>query len=164
MEELLNFIHTDIVVVILSITTVLSVFWLFFNQIKMSKLENRYKEFINKFQSNDIEKTLKDYFLLANQVNEENKIILAETKNLEKRIDNCIQKIGIVRYNAFDDVGSELSFAVALLDKNDNGLVINGIYARNSSNIYSKPVIHGKSKYVLSDEEIKAIDEAINKN
>lgn len=164
MEELLKFIHNDVFIIIMSATTVISVILLVFNQIKLFKLENRYKKFINKFQSNDIEKTINDYFLLANQVNEENKILLAENKNIEKRIDKCIQKIGIIKYNAFDDVGNNLSFAIALLDNDNNGFVLNGIYGRNSSNIYLKPIIHGKSEIVLSNEEKKAIEEAIKKN
>ena len=100
-------------------------------------------------------------YIIINQVNEENKILIAENKNIEKRIDNCIQKMGIVRYNAFDDVGSDLSFAIALLDKNNNGIILNGIYSRNSSNIYAKPINNGKSEYILSEEEKKALEKAM---
>lgn len=71
-------------------------------------------------------------------------------------------KIGIVRYNAFKDVGSNLSFTLALLDNNNNGVVLNGIYSRDNSNIYAKPIKDGKSEYILSDEEKEAIEKAIN--
>ena len=77
-------------------------------------------------------------------------------------MEDCIQKIGIVRYNAFKDTGSDLSFALALLDSKDNGVVLNGIYSREMSNIYAKPVEKGVSKYVLSDEEKQAIEKAVN--
>lgn len=70
-------------------------------------------------------------------------------------------KIGMVRYNAFQDTGSNLSFAVALLDDKNTGIVINGIYSRDCSNIYSKPIENGKSNFILSSEEKEAIDIAI---
>jgi len=55
-------------------------------------------------------------------------------------------------------VGSNLSFAIALLDGNDNGIVLNGIYSRESTTTYAKSIINGQSKYALSAEEIQAID------
>ena len=79
-------------------------------------------------------------------------------------MDTCIQKIGIVRYNAFKDTGSDLSFALAMLDEKNNGVVLNGIYSREMSNIYAKPVEKGKSKYTLSEEEQQAIQKAIEDN
>ena len=72
-----------------------------------------------------------------------------------------IQKVGVVRYNAFENTGSDLSFALALLDNKDNGIVLNGIFSRESSNLYAKPVISGKSSYSISEEEEKAIEKAI---
>ena len=66
------------------------------------------------------------------------------------------------RYNAFKDTGSDLSFTLALLDEKNDGIVLNGIYARDSSNIYAKPIEKGESKYILSNEEKEAINRAIN--
>ena len=81
---------------------------------------------------------------------------------MDKDVEGCIQKIGIVRYSAFKDTGSDLSFALAMLDENNNGVVLNGIYSREMSNIYAKPIENGKSAYTISEEEKKAIDKAIN--
>ena len=78
------------------------------------------------------------------------------------QLSGCVQKIGIVRYNAFKDTGSDLSFALALLDEDNTGVVMNGIYSREMSNIYAKPVEKGKSPYTISEEEKLAIDKAIN--
>ena len=65
--------------------------------------------------------------------------------------------------NAFQDTGSNLSFALAILDKNNNGIVLNGIYSREMSNIYAKPVESGISSYTLSEEEKEAIKKAMEK-
>ena len=77
-------------------------------------------------------------------------------------IRNCIQKVGIYRYNAYKDTGSDLSFTLALLDEKNNGVVLNGIYSREMSNIYAKPVENGDSPYKITEEEGEAIKRAIN--
>ena len=74
---------------------------------------------------------------------------------------DCIQKIGVVRYNAYNDAGNDLSFAVALLDEKNNGIVFNGIYSREMSNIYAKPIIDGKCEYNITKEENEALNKAI---
>lgn len=141
--------------IIINIMLTVIVLFFFF---KLVKIEKKYKEFISKFDcKQSIEETLKNYIELVNNVNEENKIMQANYLNLEKQISGCIQKIGMVRYNAFDDVGSDLSFALACLDNENNGFVLNAIYARNSNNIYAKTIENGTSKYTLSEEEIKAV-------
>lgn len=68
-----------------------------------------------------------------------------------------VQRTGIVRFNAFPDTGSDLSFAIALLDAHHNGFVISSLYGRNESRIYAKPIKAGASTYALSEEEKKAL-------
>lgn len=72
------------------------------------------------------------------------------------------KKCGIYRYNAYKDTGSDLSFTLALLDENNDGVVLNGIYSRETSNIYAKPVSNGESTYKMTDEEKEAIKRAMN--
>ena len=95
------------------------------------------------------------------RVEKQNAEISNHLKNLDTDVSKCIQKVGIVRYSAFKDTGSDLSFALALLDENNDGIVLNGIYSREMSNIYAKPVEKGASSYTLSEEEKQAIDKAI---
>ena len=71
-----------------------------------------------------------------------------------------IQKVGIVRYNPFDEMGGNLCFALALLDAKDNGVVLNGIHSRTGSFTYAKPIEMGVSTYVLSTEELQAVEMA----
>ena len=94
----------------------------------------------------------------------ENRINELENNNriMEYNMSKCIQKIGIVRYNAYKDTRNELSFALALLDKDNNGAILNGIYATDVSNIFAKPVKNGICKYNLQDEEKQALKNAIN--
>ena len=106
----------------------------------------------------DLDEMLKKYLDDVREIKKDNSEIKAYYTKLDNDIDTCIQKIGLVRYNAFKDVGSDLSFAIAMLDRNDNGVILNGLYGSESSNIYAKPVKNGISKYQLSEEEKTALD------
>lgn len=129
-------------------------------------LSKKYLKFMEKLgNGNNLDEMLKAYISDVNDVKKDNSEIKAYYTKLDNDISSSIQKIGLVRFNAFKDVGSDLSFAVALLDREDNGVVFNGIYGSESSNIYAKPIKNGESSYQLSDEEKYAIEIAEqNKN
>jgi len=76
-----------------------------------------------------------------------------------------ISKAGLVRFNPFDDTGSNQSFSLALLDKNNDGFVLTSLHARSGTRVYLKPVKAGaRENYELSKEEEEAISKAKNKN
>ena len=133
---------------------------------KILKIDKNYKILINKIgNGTDLDKYLKEYLKDVREIKKDNSEIKAYYTKLDNDVNSCIQKIGLVRYNAFKDVGSDLSFAIALLDNNDNGVVFNGLYGSESSNIYAKPIKNGESSYQLSQEEKYAIEIAEqNKN
>lgn len=72
-----------------------------------------------------------------------------------------LHKMGVTRFNPFNDMGGDQSFVIALLDSENNGVILSSLYGRDGSRIYAKPVIKGESRYVLSDEEKMAIKKAI---
>lgn len=128
------------------------------NKSKIKKLKNKYYKFMNGLSGVNIEAVLDDCLEKVNGVMDKNREIEQQINTIERNMYYCVQKVGVVRYNAFDNVGSDLSFSIALLDNNDDGLVISSLYSRDSSSTYAKPVLNSKSKYALSAEEIKAID------
>jgi hypothetical protein len=163
MNSILEFLRTDTFLIIILLISVLSIILLILNHLKLTKIKNEYSEFMKKLgNGKNIDENLKVYMDRVQKVEDLNKEIIQYCESLDKTVDTCIQKIGIVRYNAFKDVGSNLSFTLALLNNNNNGVVLNGIYSRDNSNIYAKPIKDGKSEYVLSDEEKEAIEKAIN--
>ena len=149
--------------IITNIILILLVIGLFIYVIYLSK---KYLSFMNKLgNGNNLDEMLKKYLEDVKNIKQDNSEIKAYYTKLDNDINASIQKIGLVRYNAFKDVVSDLSFAVALLDRENNGIVFNGIYGSESSNIYAKPIKNGESSYQLSDEEKYAIDIAEqNKN
>lgn len=101
--------------------------------------------------------------LLAYVKQMENKIgeISDNLDFVRKMAEASIQKIGIVRYNPFKDMGGDQSFVVALLDANDNGFVISSLYLKEGNRVYTKPIKNGESEYPLSEEEKQAVLKAI---
>jgi len=87
-----------------------------------------------------------------------------EIERLKKENKFSVQKVGIIRFNPFQEVGGDQSFSVALLDANNDGFVITSLYTRTENRVYGKPIKAGKSEYILSEEEKKAIEKANNKN
>jgi hypothetical protein len=80
---------------------------------------------------------------------------------LDARTKRSLQHIGLVRYNPFEDTGSDQSFAIALLDDAQDGIVISSLHGRAYTRIFAKPVTSGGSEHALSDEETQAIRVAL---
>lgn len=76
-------------------------------------------------------------------------------------LSGCLQRVGLVRFNAFEDVGGEQSFALALLDQERNGVVVSSLYGRQDARLYAKSIANGQGERPLSDEERRALEQAI---
>ena len=166
MENLLEILKTDNFLIILFWTNIVLVITVLICIFKIWKMNKEYISFMRKIgNGNNIDIMLKEYLSDVKEIKKDNSEIKAYYTKLDSDLNSCIQKIGLVRYNAFKDVGSDLSFAIALLDNNNNGVVFNGLYGSDSSNIYAKPIKNGESTYQLSNEEQYAIEIAEqNKN
>ena len=165
MQEIIDFLRTDNFLLMLSI--MVGILTIGFISILYSniKLKNKYNKFMKKIgNGKNIEEDLENYMYRVERVERQNAEIISYCKNLDDEVAKCIQKVGMVRYSAFKDTGSDLSFAVAMLDEKNDGVVFNGIYSREMSNIYAKPVKNGGSEYTLSEEEKEAIRRAIEMN
>lgn len=83
--------------------------------------------------------------------------------NLRKQVQGCVQRVGIVRFNAYGDISGDMSYAVALLDEKGDGVVLSGMTSRHDARPYAKPIEADASKYTLIEEEKSAISMAKNK-
>jgi len=79
---------------------------------------------------------------------------------LEEALPKNLRKIGLVRYNPFSGAGGDQSFALALLNEKNDGLVLSSLYGREMNRVYAKPIANGASQYQLTDEEKEAIQNA----
>ena len=163
MEAIMDIIKQDTLIVVWLVVTILLVIGFIVMISKLSSLNKRYKKFLEKLgNGKDIEEDLETYMYRVEKVEKQNNEILNYVKTLDEDLTRCIQKVGMVRYNAFKDTGSDLSFTLALLDEHNDGVVLNGIYSREMSNIYAKPVKNGTSTYTMSDEEKQAVQKAMS--
>jgi len=160
---MINFLKTETFLIIIAGVNILLLILYISNLFKLKKINKNYKVFMKKLgNGNNIEEILKKYIQKVEEVDSKNKEIEQYCNSLEKDISLCIKKIGMVRYSAFKDTGSDLSFALALLNEKNDGVILNGIYSREMSNIYAKQVKEGKTNNKLSEEEDKALQIAIN--
>ena len=164
MEIISNFIKSDIFIIAVAVVNLLLIILYICNLIKLRKINRNYKKFMKKLgNGNNIDEMLKEYIEKVEEVDKRNDDIMKFCSRLDKEISLCIKKIGMIRYSAFKDTGSDLSFALALLNDNNDGILLNGIYSREMSNIYAKQVKAGKTNSKLSEEEKQALDIALNK-
>ncbi|MBQ8999000.1 MAG: DUF4446 family protein [Clostridium sp.] len=165
MEQVITIFNNYSMYIVLGLGLVVFILLIYIcvTQSKLKKLQQRFERFMSK-DDVDLEGLLVNYTQHINTLLESNNEIKASVEGIEAKINYCIQKVGIIRYKAIANTGADLSFAIALLDNANDGIVLNGIYSRDGSYTYAKPIKDGKSTYNLSEEEIAAIEQAMNQS
>ncbi len=162
MEQLLNFLrnYSPEITLAAAILSIISFILLAYNIIRTTKIMRKYKRLMRGADNKNLEimlyKHLDALDAGMNRIKELDESYLA----LNRRLRRSIQNVGVVRYNAFDGMGSDQSFSLALLDENGDGFVLTSLYGRNASTTFAKPIKAMQSSYPLSDEEKKAIEQA----
>lgn len=133
--------------------------------VKLGRQKKRYDYFMGtgKRPSMNLEQKLDAYYISAKEIEGKYTELLNMVTDIDQTFKTQIQKVGLVRYNPFDEMGGNLCFALALLDAEDNGVVLNGIHSRTGSFTYAKPIEMGVSIYMLSEEEMQAVELAQKK-
>ena len=135
-----------------------------YNGSKNFKNKKRHNKLIRGVNNTNLEGIIDSYYEKIDYQLQENDLLKQQINKLNEKVKFCVQKTGFIRYKAFENVGSDMSFSLALLDENDDGIIMTSLYSRNESTMYAKSIEKGKSKYELSEEEKKALYEAIKKD
>ena len=150
-------ISSDFWVLVLAVLVVILIIVIIVNSAKMSRLKKSYNKFMSGKDTKSLEETLSDKFLEVDEA-------LEITKNNEKKVNEIadkmhktFQKSGIVKYDAFNESGGKLSFAFALLNQLNDGVLINAMHTREGCYTYIKEIVDGNSYLILSKEEEKAL-------
>ena len=129
---------------------------------KLNEMQRKYKKFMGGKDGKSLESVIMKRF---DQIDD----LMANDREMDDRIekitDNLMtvfQKIGIVKYDAFNEMGGKLSFAIALLDKEDTGFVMNAMHSREGCYLYIKEIIKGESYIMLGEEEKEAVEKAMD--
>jgi len=124
----------------------------------------KYRQFMKGLSDKDVEDLMLSYTRELEHIHQ--KITDNIDKRLtavEQKLPSCIRKVGMVTYNAFDNVGHNMSFSIAALDERQDGFVMTGIYSRENSYVYAKQVRNGQSvDKELSGEEKEALSKALS--
>ncbi len=128
---------------------------------RLTKLAGQYKLLMRGVEGKNLEEIVLHNTKILEQVLLRIKVFEDRLEKVESLAQMSIHKVGVVRFNAFSDMGGDLSFAVALLDGAGDGVVISSIYGRNDARTYAKPIKDRKSKYQLNAEEEMAIQSAL---
>lgn len=128
---------------------------------KISKLNERLSYFMKGKNAQSLEKEIiglyEDNKFLKNMVDSNKKDI----HQLYKQIAKAFQKVGIVKYDAYQQMGGLLSFSIALLDEDNNGLILNSVHSSEGCYTYTKEIRRGECSIELSNEEKVALDQAM---
>ena len=131
---------------------------------KLKKLTKRYEDFMGGRDGKTMEEVIKG------KLDEIEDIKLKEFKNgkdiaeLFEKMEKTICKVGLNKYDAFNEMGGKLSFSLVLLNEHNTGLSMNSMHGPEGSYVYVKEIINGQSYIALGDEEQKALDMALDKN
>lgn len=130
---------------------------------KLSYMKKRYRKMMAGVDGANLERMLMGHIDEVKKVVEKNEQIDAENRRIDALLQTAITRVGVVRFRAFDDMGSDLSYAVAMLDSHNNGVILSSIFGREDSRSYVKPIENGNSSYTMTEEEEKALNDAMSK-
>lgn len=129
--------------------------------LKYDRLKSSYASFMRGKDGKNLEESVLSRFSEIDSLAKIVKQSRADVKEVYKMTGKCIQKCGIVKYDAFNEMGGKLSFALAMLDNNNTGWVMNAMHSREGCFTYVKEILKGESYVELSEEESEALDRAI---
>lgn len=142
-------------VVLLSTTIILLV--------KIVSLTKKYNAFMKGSDGHTLDSTILTRFKEIDVLKEESKCTTEKLNSTCETLTNAYQKIGIVKYDAFKEMGGKLSFSLCLLDDENNGFILTSMHTREGCYTYVKEIIKGESFVVLAAEERRALEEAKTK-
>lgn len=165
MENIINIINNYsvfIIVGLLALTIILIIITILLLT-SVNRLERKYKRLMRGANNKNLEELINSKLDEIQESKDSSKEALEKYEILKNDMRNCVNKVAIMRYKAFEDVGSDLSFSIAILDDFNDGIVLTSIYSRHDSTTYAKPIDKGISRYELSEEELHVLKEATNK-
>lgn len=157
-------ISTDLVVIILIIIVLLQFIWIFTIISKYNKLNKRLTKFTTGRDAGSLEEVIVKRFSEIRQIVKNEKQQNHDIEIINDKFLTTFCKIGLVKYDAFKEMSGKLSFSLALLTENHDGIIITSMHSREGCFTYCKEVTNEESYYILSEEERLALNVAIGKD
>ena len=128
---------------------------------RLSKLQKRYVKFMKGKEGKSLEQNIAGLYDDNEYIKQEAEKNGKDIKEIEKRMEYCYEKVGVVKYDAFSQMGGQLSFCLALLNEKDDGFILNSVQSSEGCYTYTKEVKKGECAITLGEEEKKALDQAM---
>lgn len=157
-------IDVGIVVLLLLILVIILIAMTAKQSIQLNRLKRKYKIFMKGKDAQSLERAFSIKFKDIDKLTKVNEGYQFDIEMIKRDHNKILSKYGIVKYDAFDDVGGKLSFALAMLDRSNTGFILDAIHSRENCFLYIKEIVKGESYIMLSNEEIKALKQAVNFN
>jgi hypothetical protein len=151
----------SLAVIVLVLAIVGLAAWLVVLQRSESRLRSRLRRILSDNGNAGLDEVLAGQATRIEQLASRVDALNALQRELETSTGRSLQKVGVVRFNPFQDSGGDQSFAIALLDQGGSGVVVSSLHGRAETRIFAKQVANGRSTHSLSDEEQQAIREAL---
>lgn len=129
--------------------------------IKYNRLKTTYTAFMRGKDGKTIEESILDRFDIIDKIENMSKKNRQEIREISNSLKGNYQKVGIVKYDAFHEMGGNLSFALTMLDASNNGFILNAMHSREGCYTYIKEIVGGESYIELADEEAESLERAI---
>ena len=159
-EEYLGF-ESDYIILGLAGVAVFLLLWAIINTVRIGKLNKRLAGFMRGKSAESLEDTLIKRLSEVDELSDKNAANERNIEAIQKHLKKCQSKTALVKYNALEQLGGNLSFALCILDDLNNGFIINVVHSREGCYTYSKEVIDGNSVIGLAEEEEQALAKAM---
>lgn len=150
------------IILLLLFLLIVALFVLYVNvTMKYNRLKSSYNTFMKGKDGKTLEESFREHFSEIEAILKITKQNRLDIREINKRMEGYYQKVGIVKYDAFNEMGGKLSFAIAMLDGNNSGWILNAMHSREGCYTYVKEIVKGESYVELAEEEAEALDKAI---
>ncbi|SDB34953.1 DUF4446 family protein [Eubacterium oxidoreducens] len=147
----------DYLIMILAALIVVLIIIMIVNTAKTSRMKKSYRAFMEGKDMKSMEEILMKKFEQVDKAVAVTDKNTEEVQNILETLNKTFMKVGMVKYDAFNEMGGKLSFSLALLNKANDGFIINAMHSREGCYTYIKEIVNGNSYLVLSDEEAQAL-------
>ncbi len=151
-----------ILIIIQLVITVILLILLIFLLVKYNQLNVSYQMFMKGKKAESLEEEIGALFNDISTLKSSTEKNRKDIKKIIENLSECYQRVGIVKYDAFKEMGGKLSFSVALLNDNETGFIINSIHSSEGCYVYTKEIVNGECAISLGDEEKKALTLALS--
>jgi len=156
-------INLSIIIIVLLVLDIILIGLVIFLMVRTKRQGKNFKRFMAGSRAESLEDAIAKLFTDNKRMKYAINDNTIDIQQLYKKLTKTFQKIGLVKYDAYQQMGGKLSFSLALLDEYDNGFILNSVHSSHGCYTYTKEIIEGRCELELGNEEKIALEQAIGR-